>query len=131
VCKRRPRRRRAPLPLAGNATQRASPFTERKERDDRARVPGPASATAPRNTGPVPVHPWQGAWFMARDPGLRGRPGFVTAHTPGAPPGPRQAAPQGFFLPFGSFTIGTRVSNLKPGRWDLGPGLVGTREVKK
>ncbi len=26
----------------------------------------------------------------------------------------------GFFLSFGSLTIGTLVSNLKPGRWDLG-----------
>jgi hypothetical protein len=34
----------------------------------------------------------------------------------------------GFFLPFGSFTIGNPVSNLKPGSWDLGPGLVGTRD---
>jgi hypothetical protein len=27
----------------------------------------------------------------------------------------------GFFLPFGSLTVGTRVSNLKLGRRDLGP----------
>jgi hypothetical protein len=37
-------------------TQRASPFpswvTERKERDDRARVPRPVSATAPETHGP-------------------------------------------------------------------------------
>jgi hypothetical protein len=37
-------------------TGRASPFpswaTERKERDDRARVPGPVSATAPETQGP-------------------------------------------------------------------------------
>jgi len=25
----------------------------------------------------------------------------------------------GFFLPFGSLIVGTLVSNLKPGRWDL------------
>jgi len=64
---------------------------------------------------------------MARDPGLRGETGVRYRPHTWAPPGPRQ----GFFLPFGSFTIGTPVSNLKPGRWDLGPGLVGTREVKK
>jgi hypothetical protein len=47
----------------------------------------------------VPVHSWQRAWFMARDPGLRGETGLC--HRPGliltptvphtwAPPGPRQ-----------------------------------------
>jgi hypothetical protein len=68
-------------------------------------------------------------------PGTRvfvGRPGSVTApvkyvlprfHTPG-----RRPARARFFLPFGSFTIGTAVSNLKPGCWDLGPGSVGTRD---
>ncbi len=35
-----------------------------------------------------------------------------------------------FFLTFGSLTVGTPVSNLKPGRWDLGPGLVGTRDSR-
>jgi hypothetical protein len=93
VCKQRPRRHRAPLPLATNVTQRASPFpswaTERKERDDQAWVLGPVSVTAPGNTR---------AWFMAQDPGFRGetglrhRPGLiltpVVPHT-WAPLGPR------------------------------------------
>jgi hypothetical protein len=34
----------------------------------------------------------------------------------------------GFFLSFGSLTIGTPVSNLKLGRWDLGPRLVETQD---
>jgi len=33
-----------------------------------------------------------------------------------------------FFLSFGSLTVGTPVSNLKPGCWDLGLGLVGTQD---
>jgi hypothetical protein len=84
VCKRRPQRRRAPLPLAANATQLASPFpsraTERKERDDRAWVPGPVSATAPGNTRALF---WStrgkelGLWPRTRV--FVGRPGFVTA----------------------------------------------------
>jgi len=60
---------------------------------------------------------------MARDPGLRGetglrhRPGLIL--TPAVPhtwalPGPGQV-----FLSFGS---------LKPGCWDLRPGLVGTQD---
>jgi len=80
VCKRQPQRRKALFLLA---TQRASPFpsraTERKERDDQARVPGLVSVTAPGNTRAL----FQstrgkelGLW-----PGTRvfvGRPGFVT-----------------------------------------------------
>jgi hypothetical protein len=84
MCKRWPRRRRAPLPLVANATHRANPFpsraTKRKERDDRARVPGPVSATAPGNTRALfrsTRGKELGLW-----PGTRvfvGRPGFVTA----------------------------------------------------
>ncbi len=79
--------------------------------------PGRCRRQPRKHTGPVPVHPWQRAWFMARDPGLRGetelrhQPG--STHLGAARPGP------GFFLSFGS---------LKPGRWDLGPGLVGTQD---
>jgi hypothetical protein len=36
----------------------------------------------------------------------------------------------GFFLSFDSLTVGTPVSNLKPGRWDLGPRLVGTQDSR-
>jgi hypothetical protein len=84
MCKRRPRRCKVPLPLTANATQRASPFpswaTERKERDDQARVPGPVSTTAPGNTRALfrsTRGKELGLW-----PGTRvfvGRPGFVTA----------------------------------------------------
>jgi hypothetical protein len=130
VCKRRPRRGRAPLPLAANATQRASLFpsraTERKERDDRARVPGPVSATAPGKTrsrakslvyGPGPGSSWGDRASSQPRLNMYSR---GSTHLGAARPAP------GFFLPFGSFTIGTPVSNLKPGCWDLGPGLVGT-----
>jgi len=52
-----------------------------------------------KHTGFVPVHPWKKAWFMARDPGLRGEIGLC--HCPDlililavphnwAPLGPRQ-----------------------------------------
>jgi hypothetical protein len=34
-----------------------------------------------KHTGPVPVHPWQRAWFMAWDSGLRGETGL--RHRPG------------------------------------------------
>jgi hypothetical protein len=61
-----------------------SPFpsraTERKERDDRARVPGPVSATAPGNTRALfrssrgkELGLWPGTWIFV------GTPGFVTA----------------------------------------------------
>ncbi len=45
---------------------------------------------------------------------------YGSTHLGAARPAP------GFFLTFGSLTVGTLVSNLKPGRWDLGPRLVGT-----
>jgi hypothetical protein len=35
----------------------------------------------------------------------------------------------GFFLSFGSLTIGTPISNLKPRCWDLGPRLVETQDL--
>ncbi len=61
--------------------------------------PGRCRRQPRKHRGPVPVHPWQRAWFMARDPGLRGeiglrhRPGLILTpavpHT-WAPPGPGQ-----------------------------------------
>jgi len=117
--------------------QCASPFpflsyTEKGERRLSSGTWAGVSDSPRKHTGPVPVHPWQRAWFMARDPGLceetglRRRPGLILTlavpHT-WAPPGPRQV----FFLPFGSLTVGTPVSNLKLGRWELGPRLVGTQ----
>jgi hypothetical protein len=64
-----------------------SPFpsraTERKERDDRARVPGPVSATAPGNTRALfrstrgkELGLWPETWIFV------GRPGFVIAPDP-------------------------------------------------
>jgi hypothetical protein len=90
-----------------------------RERRDMTELgyPGRCRRQPRKHTGPVPVHPLQRAWFMARDLGLRGETGL--RHRPGSThlgatrPGP------GFFLSFGS---------LKPGHWDLGPGLVGTQD---
>jgi len=52
-------------------------------------VPGWCRRQPRKHMGPVPVHPWQRAWFMARDPGFRGetrlrhRPGLIL--TPAVP----------------------------------------------
>ncbi len=109
-------------------TQRASPFsssaTERKERDDRAQIPGPVSVTAPETHrlcsnppvtknlvyGSRPGSSWgdrasSSTWFNTYSGG--------STHLGATRLGP------GFFLSFGS---------LKPGCWDLGPGLVGTQD---
>jgi len=98
---------------------------ERREMTE-LRYPGQCRQQPRKHTGLVLVHPWQRAWFMARDRGLRGEIGLrhrrglilipAVPHT-WAPSGPRQV----FFLPFGSLTVGTPVSNLKPGvgTWDL------------
>jgi hypothetical protein len=70
-----------------------------------------------KHTGPIPVHPWQRAWFMVRDPGLRGETGLP--HRPGliltpavphiwAPPGPGQV----FFYRSGLWSLGVGI-------WDL------------
>jgi hypothetical protein len=105
-------------------TGRASPFpswaTERKERDDQARVPGPVSATAPETQGPCSGPPVAKSLVYGPGPGSSWGDRFNTysrgsTHLGAARPGP------GFFLSFGS---------LKPGRWDLGPGLVGTRTCR-
>jgi len=108
--------------------QRANPFPswaiEKKERNDQARVPGSMSATAPKTHGPCSGPPV--AKSLVYGPGPRSswgdRASSLTwfdiysrgsTHLSAARPGP------GFFLSFGS---------LKPGRWDLGPGLVGTQD---
>jgi len=95
---------------------------ERRETTE-LRYPGRCRRQPRKHTGPVPVHLWQRAWFMARDLGFRGETGLrhrlgliftpAVPHT-WAPPGPGQV-----FLSFGF---------LKPERWDLGPGLVGTED---
>jgi hypothetical protein len=135
VCKRRPRCRRTSLPLAANATQRASPFpsraTERKERDDRARVLEPVSATAPGNTRALfrstlgkELGLWPGTRVFMGD-WASSPPRFNTYSHDSTHMGAARPAP-GFFLPFGSLTVGTPVSNLKPRCWDLGLGLIET-----
>jgi hypothetical protein len=93
--------------------------SERKERDDRARVPGPVSATAPETQGPcsgarAPVAkslvygPGPGSSWgdRASSPTRFNTYSRGSTHLGAARPGP------GFFLSFAS---------LKPGRWDLGP----------
>jgi hypothetical protein len=110
-------------------TQRANPFpswaTERKERDDRARVPGPVSTTTPETHGPCSGPPVAKSLVYGLGPGsswgdrASSPTRFNTysrgsTHLGAARPGP------GFFLSFGS---------LKPGCWDLGPGLVETQDL--
>ncbi len=48
---------------------------ERKETTELG-YPGRCRQQPQKHRGPVPVHPWQRAWFMARDPGLRGEIGL-------------------------------------------------------
>jgi hypothetical protein len=106
-------------------TQHASPFpswaTERKERDDRTRVPKPVSVTAPETHGPCSSPPVAKSLVYGPGPGSSwgdraSSPTWFnicsrgSTHLGAARPGP------GSFLSFGS---------LKPGRWDLGPGLAG------
>jgi hypothetical protein len=69
--------------------------------------------------GPGPGSSW-GDWASSS-------PRFNTYSRGSTHLGAARPAP-GFFLPFGSLTVGTPVSNLKPGCWDLGPGLVGTQD---
>jgi hypothetical protein len=77
------------------------PFSSYREKGERRPSSGTRAGVddSPRkHTGPVPVHPWQRAWFMARDSGLRGETGLhhrpdliltpAVPHT-WAPPGPR------------------------------------------
>jgi len=109
-------------------TQRANPFpswaTERKERNDRAQVPGPVSATAPETHGPcsgplvaksLVYGPGPGSSWgdRASSPTRFNTYSRGSTHLGAARPG------LGFFLSFGS---------LKPGRWDLGLGLVETED---
>jgi hypothetical protein len=97
---------------------------QRKERDDRARVPGPVSATAPETQGPCSGPPVAKSLVYGPRPGsswgdrVSSPTRFNTysrgsTHLGAARPGPD------FFLSFES---------LKPGRWDLGPGLVETQD---
>ncbi len=76
------------------------PFSSYREKGERRPSSGTRAGVDdnPRkHTGPVLVHPWQRAWFMAWDPGLRGetglchRPLILTPAVPHtwAPPGPR------------------------------------------
>jgi len=109
-------------------TQRASPFwdTERKERDDRARVPGLVSTTAPETHGPYSGPPV--AKILVYGPGPRSSWGdrassptqFNTYSRGSTHMGAARPRPC-FLLSFGS---------LKPGHWDLGPGLVRTQDSR-
>jgi hypothetical protein len=69
---------------------------------------------------------------MARDPGLCGEtglrhyPGLIL--TPAVPHTWTQPSSRQIFFIVRLLTVSTPVNNLKPGRWDLGPGLVGTQD---
>jgi len=88
--------------------------------------PGRCRRQPRKHTGPVPVHPWQRAWFMARDLGLRGetrlrhRPGLIfipaVPHT-WAPLGPGHV----FFYHSGLWSLGV-------GTWDLDWSGLRTRD---
>ncbi len=41
----------------------------------------------------------------------------------------RRTARARFFLSFDFLIVGSPISNLKPGCWDLGPGLVETQDL--
>ncbi len=139
MCKRRPRRRRAPLPLAANATQRASPFlsratapsflelqSERREttelgypgrcpRQPQKHRPGsgpPVARSLVYGPGPGSGPPVARSLVYGPGPGSSWEIGLHYRPHTWAPLGPRQ----GFFSAFDSFTIGTPVSNLKLGR---------------
>jgi hypothetical protein len=132
MCKRRPRRRRALLPLATNIMQRARPFPSRAtEREKGERRPssgtGLVSTTAPETHGPcsgllvaksLVYGPGPGCSWGDRASSL---PRFNTysrgfTHLSAARPAP------GFFLPFSSLTVGTSVSSLLVGTQDSGLG---------
>ncbi len=76
-----------------------SSYIEKGERRSSSGTQASVDDSPRKHTGLVPVHPWQRAWFMAQDSGLRGetrlrhRPGLILTpavpHT-WAPPGPRQ-----------------------------------------
>ncbi len=100
--------------------------TERKERDDRVRVPRPVSTTAPETHGPCSSPPVAKSLVYGPGPGSSwgdraSSPTRFNTYSRGsthlgvARPGP------GFFLSFKS---------LKPGRWVLEPGLAGTQDSR-
>jgi hypothetical protein len=84
VCKRH---RRMSLPLTANATQRNVPAPSllelQRERRETTKLgyPGRCRRQPRKHTGLVPVHPWQRAWFMVWDLGLRGE--TAHCHRPG------------------------------------------------
>jgi hypothetical protein len=111
--------------------------TERKERDDRGRVPEPMSATTPRNTRALfrstcgkELGLWPGTRVFVGRPAWPSSPPQFNTYTCGSTHlGVTQPAPS-FFLPFGSLIVSTLVSNLKPGHWDLGPGSVRIQDLR-
>jgi hypothetical protein len=67
-----------------NATCQPLPFLSYREKGERRLSSGIRAGVgdSPRkHTGPVSVHSWQRAWFMAQDPGLYGEIGL--RHRPG------------------------------------------------
>jgi hypothetical protein len=109
------------------------PFSSYREKGERRPSSGTRAGVgdSPRkHTGPVPVHSWQRAWFMARDldlrgeTGLRHRPGLIL--TPAVPhtwaaPGSRQV-----FLTVRLFD--RRHPSLGVWTWDLDWSGLRTRD---
>jgi hypothetical protein len=120
-----------------NATCQPLPFLSYREKGERQPSSGTRAGVgdSPRKqTGPVSVHPWQRAWFMARDPGLRGETGL--RHHPGlilTPAVPHTWAPLArarFFFTVRLFD--RRLWRTRPGTPTAGPvgRNLGVRECR-
>jgi hypothetical protein len=90
-CRRQPPETHGPFPFLS--------YREKGERWPSSGTRAGVGDNLQKHTGPVPVHPWQRAWFMAPDlslcgeTGLRHRPNLILTPTvphTWAPPGPRQ-----------------------------------------
>jgi len=127
MCKRKPRHRKASLPIAPSLLELQR---ERREMTE-LRYPGWCRQQPLETHGPFSGPPVAKSLVYGPGPGFSWRnrasssPRFNTYSRGSTHLGAARPT-LGFFLPFGSLTISTPVSNLKPGRWDLGPGLVGT-----
>jgi hypothetical protein len=111
-----------------NGTCQPLPFLSYRERRETTELgyPGRCRRQPRKHRGPVPVHPWQRAWFMARDPGLRGEIGF--RHRPGlilTPAVPHTWAPPGLGQ---IFFYRSSLWSLGVGTWDLDWSRLRTRD---
>ncbi len=129
VCKRQPRHRRVPLPLAPSLLELQR---ERRETTE-PEYSGRCRRQPPETHGPFSSPPVAKSLVYGPGPGslwgdrASSPPRFNTYSRSSTHLGAARPT-LGFFLPFGSLIVGTPVSNLKPRRWDLGPGLVETQD---